>query len=63
MVNYLYPNLKEKVYTIKEYATKNDTNKNADINISDPWGFSIDVYRKCAKEIEENLEKIIDIIQ
>ncbi len=63
MVNYLYPNLKEKVYTIKEYAEKNDINKSTNINISDPWGFSTEVYRKCAKEIEENLEKIIDIIQ
>ena len=54
----MYPELKEKIYTIKEYAgyPKND------IDIKDPWGYGIEVYRKCAKEIEECTNKIIDSI-
>lgn len=52
----MYPNLKEKVYTMKEYA---GFNKN-DIDIKDPWGYGIETYRKCAKEIDECLDKIIN---
>ncbi len=56
----LYPNLKEKVFTIKEYA-KIDKN-GLDMDIKDPWGYDENVYRKCAKEIESCLEKIVKII-
>ena len=62
MVGYLYPKLKDKVYTIKEFAQKNEKEKDEDINISDPWGYDELVYRNCAKEIYENLQKIINII-
>ncbi len=50
----MYPELKEKVYTMKEYAgyPKND------IDIKDPWGYGIGVYRKCAVEIEDCINKI-----
>ncbi len=50
-----YPELKEKVYTIKEYAEEGTK----DLDIADPWGYSIQVYRQCAEEIKENLKKII----
>jgi len=56
------PNLKEKIYTIKEYAQKDEEKKDKNLNISDPWGYSVEVYRNCAKEIEENLKKIIEKI-
>ena len=62
MVDYLYPNLKDKVYTIKEFAQKNEKEKEENINISDPWGYEVQVYRSCAKEIYESLQKIISII-
>lgn len=51
-----YPNLKEKVYTIKEYAGFAKEGNNFDI--SDPWGCSKKVYEECAKEIYECLKII-----
>lgn len=59
-VLYLYPKLEGKVFTMKEYA-KLDKN-GQDMNIKDPWGYDEFVYRKCASEIEECLEKIVKII-
>lgn len=53
----LYPELSKKVFTMKEYANFKD-----DYNISDPWGYGIAVYRKCAAEIEQCLEKIVKVI-
>ena len=50
----MYPHLKEKVYTMKEYA---EYDKN-DMDIKDPWGYGIEVYRKCAKEIEDCIDKM-----
>lgn len=47
------PMAKEKVYTLKEYADYNF------IDIIDPFGGNIQIYRQCAKEIEEALKKIL----
>lgn len=51
----MYPELKDKVYTMKEYA---DFDKN-DLDIPDPWGYDIETYRFCASTINKCLEKII----
>lgn len=56
MVIQMYPHLKEKIMTMKEYAY-GKTEKNQDI--SDPWGNDIVVYRKCASEIEKISKEII----
>ena len=32
------------------------------LDISDPWGCGIEVYEKCAKEIDEVLNKILERI-
>jgi protein-tyrosine-phosphatase len=53
-VLYMYPELKEKVFTLKEYAGYDK----ADLNISDPWGAGLSTYRFCAAEINECIEKI-----
>ena len=50
----MYPELEGKVYTMKEYA---GYDKN-DLDIKDPWGYDIDTYRRCAKEIDECLKKM-----
>lgn len=56
MVLQLYPNLAGQVYTMKEYV-----GETADgIDISDPWGYDLAVYRKCATEIEKIIQKIVD---
>lgn len=52
----MYPELKEKTFTMKEYAGYSQN----DLDIKDPWGYGIDVYKKCAKEIKECLNKIIE---
>lgn len=52
---YRYPELKEKIYTLKEYV-KNDKNG---IEIKDPLGYDIVTYRFCASEIDACLNKLI----
>lgn len=49
--------LQSKVFTMKEYAKLNKNGQ--DMDIKDPWGYNEFVYRKCASEIEECLEKIV----
>lgn len=57
-VLYLYPELKKKVFTMKEYVK---LDKNAqDMDIKDPWGYDINVYYNCASEIKGCLEKTIE---
>ena len=50
----MYPELSDKIFTMKEYVG------NADKDISDPWGYDMFVYEKCAKEIYDCVVKIID---
>ena len=57
-VLHMYPELKEKVFTMKEYAKLD--NNGQDMDIKDPWGYDMNVYQNCAKEIEECNEKIIE---
>ena len=52
----IYPDLVGKVFTMKEYVGNTENG----LNISDPWGYDADVYRKCAREIEDIIEKIIE---
>ncbi|MDO5556067.1 MAG: low molecular weight protein arginine phosphatase [Clostridia bacterium] len=52
----MYPQLKNKIFTIKEYAGYPQN----DLDIKDPWGYAIQTYRNCAKEIEKCLDKIIE---
>ena len=54
----MYPQLKAKIYTLKEYV-KQDKNG---IEIKDPWGYDIVTYRFCATEIDACLDKLIETI-
>lgn len=54
----MYPDLANKVYTIKEYV-----NENKDLDIKDPWGYDIEIYRFCIAEIDKLLDKIIEKIK
>lgn len=56
----MYPNLKEKTYTIKEYV--NDEANLKDLDIKDPWGYDIEIYRFCIGEIDKCLNKLIEKI-
>lgn len=54
-----YPSLKEKVYTMNEYAGV----EHIEMDIKDPWGGGIEVYRFSAAEIESCVDKIIEKIK
>ena len=56
----MYPDLIGKTYTIKEFAEDNIEGKELDIN--DPWGYNNDTYLRCAEEIKNSLDKIIEKI-
>ena len=54
----IYPELKEKVYTMKEYVNY-DRQYHDKIDIKDPWGYDIETYRSCISEIDECLELLL----
>ena len=49
-----YKEVESKVFTIKEFV-----GESKNINIDDPWGMNLKVYTECAKQIVENVEKLI----
>ena len=55
----MYPELKEKVYTMKEYVNYN-RKYHDEIDIKDPWGYDIETYRSCVAEIEECVNGILE---
>lgn len=59
-LEYRYPELKHKIFTMKEYAYGPDL-ENKDIE--DPWGYPIKIYEECAEEISETLKQIINKIE
>ena len=52
-----YPNLVDKIYTLKEYVGIEE------MDIKDPWGYTIATYRFCAAEIDKCLDKLIEKIK
>lgn len=54
-VSSLYPELKDKIYVLKEYVGYEDEN----IEIQDPYGQSYEVYKECARVIDECIDKLI----
>lgn len=54
----IYPNLEGKVFTLKEYIKSDDKY----LDIDDPWGYGLDVYKKTAKEIVDAIDKLVEII-
>ena len=53
----MYPELDVKLFTIKEYVCEKDC---TDLDIKDPWGYDIEIYRFCAAEIEACIDKLLD---
>lgn len=54
----LYPEVLDKLYTLREYI---DSSKEY-IDIDDPWGLNISIYEACAKEIVDNVDKLLEKI-
>lgn len=61
MVIAMYPDLNNKVYTMKEYAQVDSNGQ--DMDIKDPWGYDMNVYMNCIQEIKYCLEKIVEKIK
>lgn len=67
----LCPEAQEKVFTLKEYTGCEEADASKlnffgygnPCDISDPFGQSIEVYRKSAEEIEQSLKKLIEKIK
>ena len=57
MIINMYPKLKQKIFTMKEYVGEDNN-----LDIKDPWGYGIEVYRVCAAEIEQCIDLIIEKI-
>lgn len=49
------PDIKDKVYTLKEYNKKKQW-----VDIEDPFGKNIEAYRKCVKELLNELQEFIN---
>lgn len=52
------PSLSGKVYTLKEYTGY--MFRPDDLDISDPWGYDMDIYRRCAEEISSCIQILIE---
>lgn len=50
-----YPRVSERVKLLGEYAKEKKYKE-----IDDPWGYSFDVYEKCAKEVVDSIEGFIE---
>ncbi|HHZ12649.1 MAG TPA: low molecular weight protein arginine phosphatase [Clostridiales bacterium] len=53
------PGAREKTFTLKEY-TDEDAAKAGDLDIDDPFGGSVEVYRRSAMEIKEALQRLLE---
>ena len=55
-IRYFYPKLGNNIYTLREFVDNNEMYK----DIDDPWGLNITVYKNCALEIVEKVDKLIE---
>jgi len=54
-VIYQYPSAADKTFTLKEFVY----DSKADMDVNDPYGGSLDTYRKTYKELEELIKEMI----
>ncbi len=60
----MFPKARGKVFTLKEYASGatdyyTSGTSNYDLDIVDPYGMPLNVYKQCAREIKHSLEKVL----
>lgn len=53
----MYPQMEDKVFTMKEYCGYLENKGETDI--LDPWGYDIKVFRKCAEDISICIELLL----
>ncbi|MCX7748880.1 MAG: low molecular weight protein arginine phosphatase [Clostridia bacterium] len=59
-----YPDAKQKVFTLKEYVVEGKVDENLEeynfaLDVADPYGMPEEVYRRCAFEIQDALQKLV----
>ncbi|MDD2376588.1 MAG: low molecular weight protein arginine phosphatase [Clostridia bacterium] len=54
----VYPSLNDNIFTLKEYVNNKEKYK----DIDDPWGLDINVYKATAKNIVENINKLLEML-
>lgn len=64
----IFPEFKAKVFTLKEFAqcTKNNPDmeqNNSSLDVTDPYGMSEGVYKRCAEEIKIAVEKVVERLE
>lgn len=59
MVLKMFPDLKDKVFVLKEYVERKPSNP----DIRDPWGYDMDEYERCSKEIVSCINELIRILK
>jgi protein-tyrosine phosphatase len=52
------PEAREKVFTLKEYLTLGMNEHGMDID--DPYGMPVEIYRKCAREIKDAINRLLE---
>lgn len=55
----IYPELKDKIFTLREYIGASEN----DFNIDDPYGYGKNVYRDCAKQINDCIDILLDKLE
>lgn len=53
---YIFPDISNKVFTLKEYINENTS----DLDVKDPWGYGLEEYEICSKEIVYYVDKLIE---
>ena len=60
---YLFPQFAQKMYTLRQYTADSliEVGDSEDINldISDPYGMSLETYKSCASEIKTHVDKVV----
>jgi protein-tyrosine phosphatase len=63
-----FPQFKSKVYTLKEYISDSHgiaekQKGNQGLDISDPYGMPLHVYKLCAEEIKDAVDKLVNLLE
>lgn len=63
-----YPEARSKVHTLKEFVLSEKPDPgiesyNYALDIMDPYGMSLQVYRRCAEEIKAAVDKLVEILK
>ncbi len=59
----LFPEAKDKVYTLAGYAAGEKGANVADGQVADPYGMGPSVYRACAQQLKRYIQKVIDRLE